>query len=248
MSDSPLPETPEERSRGIQRMFDEISPRYDLLNTVLSFGRDRSWRKRAVRKLNPPAGSRLLDLACGTGDFALAALRYCRGIGSVIGVDFAENMLALARRKYEQRGVEIPYEFRFGDARELPLEDESVDAITIAFGIRNVVDVPAALREMQRVLRPGGKAMVLEFSTPRGRVFGPLFHWYFRRVLPVVGGLISGKRSAYEYLPKSVGTFYTVDQFVDLMEQAGFSDVSADRYTFGIAVAYLGVKGGGSSE
>lgn len=243
MSESPRPESPEERSRNIQRMFDDISPRYDLLNTVLSFGRDRSWRKRAVRKLNPPEGARLLDLACGTGDFALAAMRYCKSIGSIVGVDFSENMLAIARKKYEQREIGIPYEFQFGDARDLPLEDESVDAITIAFGIRNVVDVPKALREMHRVLRPGGRAMILEFSTPQGRVFGPLFHWYFRNVLPLIGGLISGKRSAYEYLPKSVGTFYTTEQLVELMEQAGFRDVSADRYTFGIAVAYLGSKG-----
>jgi demethylmenaquinone methyltransferase / 2-methoxy-6-polyprenyl-1,4-benzoquinol methylase len=239
-----MSESPEERSRRIQHMFDEISPRYDLLNTVLSFGRDRSWRRRAVDALKPEAGDALLDIACGTGDVALTAWRRHRRIGSITGVDFSARMLDLARTKFTRRDVDVPWEFIQADARRLPLAHESVDLVTIAFGIRNVVDVPAALREMHRVLRPGGRVMILEFATPEGRFFGPLFRWYFHHVLPRVGGLVSGRRSAYTYLPKSVGKFHTVEELKQLLRDAGFVSVEATRYTFGVTVAYLGVKGG----
>jgi len=230
---------PQEKSQKIQRMFNDISYRYDLLNYLLSFGRDRSWRKRAVKLLSPAPGSTILDLACGTGDLSLTIARRFPQTGSIIGMDFSENMLSLARKKFEQKKVAVPWDFRFGDATDLPLEDATVDGVTIAFGIRNVVDVPKALSEFRRVLKPGGRLMILEFSPPQGKVFGPLFHFYFKRILPTVGGWISGKKEAYSYLPESVSAFYSVDQLCDLMEGAGLSMVKVKKYTFGVTVAYL---------
>jgi demethylmenaquinone methyltransferase/2-methoxy-6-polyprenyl-1,4-benzoquinol methylase len=232
----------EERSQKIQAMFNDISHRYDLLNFLLSAGRDRSWRRRAVKKLNPADGSILLDLACGTGDVGMTACRYFPKLGKLRGMDFSENMLTLARKKFDNSKITVPYSFSFADARDLPLEDETVDNITIAFGIRNVVDVPKALGEMQRVLSPGGKLMIIEFAPPRGKIFGPLFHWYFHNLMPLIGGIISGNRAAYDYLPKSVGKFYTIEELSELMGNAGFEMASVDKYTFGVTVAYLGQK------
>ena len=235
-------ETPEQRRENIRKMFDAISPRYDLLNYLLSFGRDRSWRRRAVRTLDIDSKDILLDLACGTGDVALTAHRKCDGPGEIIGVDFSEEMLKIAETKFAKQQITIPYSFVHADVTDLPLEDESVNCISIAFGIRNVVDVPKALSEMMRVLKSGGKLVILEFAPPRGRVFGPLFHWYFKKILPWIGGIISGKKSAYEYLPRSVGEFYTIERLINLMKNAGFEISKVDKYTFGVTVAYLGVK------
>lgn len=235
-------DSPSQRRADIKGMFDAISPRYDLLNSLLSFGRDRSWRKRAVRTMAPGGGAFLLDLACGTGDVALTAHRKTDSVARILGIDFSEPMLRIAEEKFARAGVSIPYSFINADATALPLKNESVDCITIAFGIRNVVEVPKALNEMYRVLRPGGKLMILEFAEPRGKIFGPLFRWYFRRILPLIGGLISGRKSAYQYLPSSVGEFYSPENLMQLMKIAGFDVLSADRYTFGIVIAYLGRK------
>jgi demethylmenaquinone methyltransferase/2-methoxy-6-polyprenyl-1,4-benzoquinol methylase len=235
-------EPPEQRAPAVKEMFDAISPRYDLLNFLLSFGRDRSWRTRAVRTLGLESGARLLDLACGTGDVALTAYRKTHGPGEIIGVDFSGPMLRRAEKKFHKAGVNIPYRFINADVTSLPLEDGTVDAATIAFGIRNVVDVPKALKETHRVLKPGGRLMILEFSSPKGKFFGPVFYWYFKRVLPLVGGLISGRKSAYQYLPESVGWFYTAEQLIGLMQTAGFRVLSAERYTFGVVIVYLGEK------
>jgi demethylmenaquinone methyltransferase/2-methoxy-6-polyprenyl-1,4-benzoquinol methylase len=195
-----------------------------------------------VKTLAPQEGDHLVDLACGTGDVALAALRAQPDLATVIGIDFSEEMLRLARRKFEREKVSIPYEFIATDVTDIPLEDSSAQCATIAFGIRNVVNVPQALREINRILVGGGRLMILEFSEPRGRLFGPLFEWYFHKVLPVIGGWVSGRKSAYSYLPESVQRFYTVEEITELMQEAGFDVRSVKRYTFGIAVAYLGVK------
>ena len=231
-----------ERAEKIQQMFNDISHRYDLLNFILSAGRDKSWRRRAVKTLNPADGSVLLDLACGTGDVGMTACLKFPDIGELKGMDFSENMLALARAKFAKSKVTVPYSFSFADARDLPLGDQTVDNVTIAFGIRNVVDVPKALSEICRVLIPSGKLMIIEFSPPRGKLFGPLFHWYFHKIMPAIGGLISGNRAAYDYLPKSVGKFYTIEELSALMEEAGFRMASVSKYTFGVTVAYLGEK------
>ena len=232
----------EEKRNAIKNMFNTISPRYDLLNYLLSFGRDQSWRKRAMRTLAPGPDDVFVDLACGTGDLALTAVRKTQGPGSIIGIDFSISMLKLAQEKYRRIKLDIPWQFVNGDATALPLADSSVNSVSIAFGIRNVVDVPKAIEEIKRVLKPGGRLMILEFSPPRGRIFGPLFHFYFRRILPTVGGWISGEKSAYEYLPQSVSEFYTPEKLSGLIEATGLTMVSMKKYTFGIVVAYLAEK------
>lgn len=244
----------EERRENVRRMFDRIAPRYDLLNTILSFGQDRRWRKRSVRKLGLPPGGVLLDVAAGTGDVALAAARACPRLKAAIALDFSHPMLQLARRKIKRIRSAVPILAASADATSLPLADEAVDAVTIAFGIRNVVDVPRALAEMARVLRPGGRLLILEFAEPGGRMFGPLFRWYFTRMLPRIGGLISGLREAYEYLPRSVGQFFKPQELKHLMRKAGFHPIGADKYSCGVVIAYycekslsdeMGVSNGG---
>jgi demethylmenaquinone methyltransferase/2-methoxy-6-polyprenyl-1,4-benzoquinol methylase len=232
----------ENKSQKIQGMFNAISHRYDLLNGLLSFGRDKSWRKRGVRMLELQPGSHLLDLACGTGDVALTAARIYPGLSQITGMDFSENMLTLARAKFADKQIAVTHEFRFGDATELPLDDSSVDAVTIAFGIRNVVDVPKALSEIHRVLTPSGKLMILEFAPPSGKVFGKLFHFYFNSILPRIGGWISGQPEAYKYLPKSVGEFYSVEKLSQLITDAQLNVTQVKKLTFGVCVAYLAQK------
>jgi len=195
----PQPEEQTSRSRRIRAMFGDISPRYDLLNLLLSFGQDRRWRKVAVRRLGLQPGATLVDVATGTGDVALAAVKLQPQLGMALALDFSEPMLRLAQRKIERAGHEKRIVAVAADALSLPLQDSSADAVTIAFGIRNIVDVPRALDEFRRVLRPGGRLVVMEFAEPRGRLFGPLFRWYFTKLLPRIGGLISGNRKAYEY-------------------------------------------------
>lgn len=236
-------QSPEESKRDeVRKMFDGIARRYDLLNTLLSFGQDRRWRRRAVRMLSIPRGGALLDVAAGTADVALDAIRAFPDLGLVLATDFSAPMLDLAKRKIEKAGLESRMFAAVADAEELPFPDESMDAVTIAFGIRNVVGVPTALSEFFRVLRPGGRLLVLEFAEPRGRVFGPLFRWYFTRILPLIGGIISGSRSAYEYLPRSVGEFFKPEELKRLMEDAGFSILRVRRFSFGVVLAYLGEK------
>jgi demethylmenaquinone methyltransferase/2-methoxy-6-polyprenyl-1,4-benzoquinol methylase len=226
-------------------MFGRIAPRYDLLNRMLSFGQDRRWRRLAVRLLDLRPGSVLLDAAAGTADVALTAAKFFPEAGKIIAVDFSEPMLRLGLRKIAKAGHKVPVVPVAADAALLPLPDACVDAVTIAFGIRNVVDVPAALSEFHRVLKPGGRLLILEFARPRGRFFGSLFRWYFTRVLPRVGGLISGSRAAYEYLPRSVDDFFEPDSLKMLMRGAGFSILGVESYSLGVVLAYLGAKADG---
>jgi demethylmenaquinone methyltransferase/2-methoxy-6-polyprenyl-1,4-benzoquinol methylase len=236
-----LAESPEDRRGRIREMFGRISSRYDLLNTLLSFGQDRRWRKKALRQLGLRAGDVLVDLAAGTGDVAIAATRLQPQLGAALALDFSEPMLRLAKYKFlkKKRTAIVPVA---ADAVALPLQDGCADAITIAFGIRNVVDVPAALAEMERILRPAGRLLILEFATPEGRLFGPLFRWYFTRVMPRLGGIVSGSRAAYEYLPQSVGEFHSPTEMGALLEQAGFINIRTRDFSFGVVVAYFGEK------
>jgi demethylmenaquinone methyltransferase/2-methoxy-6-polyprenyl-1,4-benzoquinol methylase len=212
-------------------LFDRIATTYDTVNRILSFGIDGLWRRRVVHRL--PQGN-VLDLACGTGELALAIARK-EGI-RVTGLDLSEGMLEVARRRTEGQSITLIH----GDAQQLPLPDGSFDATTIAFGIRNVPDVPAALAEMHRVLRPGGRTFILEFSLPANRVVRALHCFYLRHVLPRVGGWVSGDREAYRYLNITIEAFPYGEDFLDLVREAGFSDCTATPLTMGIATLYEG--------
>ena len=222
----------------VTAMFDRIAPRYDRANSVLSFGVHGRWRRKAARAAKVPSGGRALDLATGTGDLAFLLEKAAGPEGEVIGSDVSEGMLAEARRKAAERGSRARFER--DDAMHLPYISRTFDAVTIAFGIRNVDDPERALREMARVLRPGARAVVLEFGTPQGALRAP-YRWYSRFVMPRVGGAITGDREAYEYLPRTAATFPFGEAFAAMMRDAGFKDVKAEPLTGGIAWLYVGV-------
>jgi demethylmenaquinone methyltransferase/2-methoxy-6-polyprenyl-1,4-benzoquinol methylase len=220
-------------------MFARIAGRYDLLNHLLSGNVDKRWRRLVARTLQPElSGARVLDVACGTGDLSLVLAS--AGAGAVVGLDFCRPMLEVARRKSAEDGRAIP--FVEGDAMRLPFEDESFDVVTIAFGLRNLSGVAEGLGELLRVLRPGGRAAVLEFSTPVVPGFRALFGFYFTRVLPFIGGVVSGERGAYEYLPDSVSRFPDQKRLAELMSGAGFEEVSYRNLTGGIAALHTGAR------
>jgi demethylmenaquinone methyltransferase/2-methoxy-6-polyprenyl-1,4-benzoquinol methylase len=222
----------------IAGMFDAIAPRYDLLNRLLSAGIDRRWRARAIRSLELTGRETVLDICTGTADVALEAVKQPAGARHVIGVDYAAAMLALGRSKVEAARATRRIALVRADAMRLPARDTSVDAVTVAFGIRNVERPEAACRELARVLRPGGRLAILEFAMPRVPALRTVYAWYFTRILPLVGRLVSGHRAAYSYLPASVGAFLPPQEFARLLERAGFRAVRAMPLTFGIVYLY----------
>ena len=226
----------------VWHMFDRIAHRYDLLNRLLSGGTDVAWRKAMARHL--PAGDNLqvLDLATGTADVLLFLEQQSSRLGTSVGSDMSAGMLHLGNEKLRKRGLDQRFRLVRSDATDLVFQDQTFDVVTISFGIRNVLSVEGALREMHRVLRPGGRAMVLEFSLPANRPFRALYLWYFRNILPLLGGLISGDRYAYRYLNQTVETFPYGEAFCQLMRDAGFENVRGLPFTFGIATLYLGDK------
>jgi demethylmenaquinone methyltransferase/2-methoxy-6-polyprenyl-1,4-benzoquinol methylase len=224
----------------IAGMFDQIAERYDLLNTVLSGGMDRYWRWRAIRSLRLTGRERLLDVCTGTADVALAAARRVAGARRVVGVDFAGAMLAHGRRKVADGALDARVQLVRGDAMHLPAASRSVDAVTVAFGIRNVQDPDAACREMLRVLAPGGRLAILEFGLPVVPAVRPLYLWYFNHVLPRIGRAVSRHTGAYSYLPQSVGAFPWGEAFAEKLRAAGFSQVDAKPLTLGIVYLYSG--------
>ena len=234
----PTPGAPERAA--VRSMFDRIAPRYDLLNRLLSAGTDVRWRRRAVDlvELEPPL--RVLDLCTGTADLLIEAVgRDPRNSG--LGVDLAQGMLARGVHKLAQRGLSRRAWLVGGDGERLPVREAGYDAALVGFGIRNVSDPLVALREVHRALRPGGRFVVLEFSMPEG-LLGRLYRTYFTAVLPRIGGLVSGDRSAYSYLPASVASFPKPKAFAALMEQAGFGAVRFEPLTLGIAYLHRGEK------
>ncbi|MGQ0733044.1 MAG: bifunctional demethylmenaquinone methyltransferase/2-methoxy-6-polyprenyl-1,4-benzoquinol methylase UbiE [Acidobacteriota bacterium] len=229
--------------RRIAAMFDAIAPRYDLLNRLLSGGLDRYWRRRAIRALTLTGAESLLDVCTGTGDVALAAVRGSRGAKDVVGVDFAAEMLVRARDK--AGAVRGPARVRFvrADATALPLRAAVVDRVSVAFGIRNVADPMAACAEMRRVLRPGGRLVILEFGLPVWTGVRGLYLWYFRHVLPRIGRLVSRHDAAYSYLPASVGAFPWGEEFAELLRTAGFGAVTTRPLSFGVVYLYVAEPG-----
>jgi demethylmenaquinone methyltransferase/2-methoxy-6-polyprenyl-1,4-benzoquinol methylase len=226
-------------SAEVQRMFASIAPRYDATNQVLSLGVHGRWRRAAVRLSQAAPGQRALDCATGTGDLALAVKRAVGPSGAVLGTDFCAEMLERAPAKAARAGLDVRFEV--ADAMALPYTAASFDLATIAFGIRNVDDPVRCLAELGRVVKPGGRVVVLEFGQPRGP-FGALFRAYSRHVMPAVGGLLTGNRAAYEYLPRTAAAFPAGEQFLALMDQAGcFRERAAHPLTFGTAFVYVGV-------
>jgi len=229
-----------DKADRVRRMFSAIAPCYDLNNRLHSFGLDQRWRRRVVRLCEVHASDRVLDVACGTGDLTLAFA--AAGLAAVTGLDFAPPMLDIAREKARRRaGGRVAVEFIQGDAMDLPLPDATIDIVSVAFGIRNVADPLRALKEFRRVLRPGGRVAVLEFSEPANPILRSLNRLYTRGIMPLTASLVARDRSgAYRYLPRSVATFPDRQAFCDLLAQAGFSSVRQHALTFGTCVIYLG--------
>jgi demethylmenaquinone methyltransferase/2-methoxy-6-polyprenyl-1,4-benzoquinol methylase len=238
MADQSVSKAPER----IAGMFDAIAPRYDFLNHLLSGGIDRTWRTRAIRSLALTGRERVLDLCTGTGDLAMAALRGTPGAASVVGVDFAGAMLRVADDKLRRVGERQRITLVRGDATKIPLATSSVDAITIAFGIRNVEDVPAACAEMHRVLKPRGRLAILEFAVPTLPGWRSLYGWYVKHVLPRIGSAVSRHDGAYHYLPASIDAFATPDELVKILRQAGFAPVAAVPLTLGSVCLYTAAR------
>ena len=260
------PHTVADKRGRVQRMFAAIAPSYDLNNRLHSLWMDQHWRRKTVKLAAVTPGDSIVDVACGTGDLTLKfAKGLCDAANSgqgarypvlpprdrVLGIDFTYEMLPLARAKAARKSVRGVRQFNFGDitqfccgdATALPLPDGSADIVSIAFGIRNVADPAAAIREFFRILRPGGRLLILEFSLPTNAVLRAFYNFYFRKILPRTATFISGdKTGAYKYLPESVNTFIGREQMVQMMRDAGFAEVEQHAMTFGVCVCYRGVR------
>lgn len=239
MSNHPPIGEVEGKAEAIEEMFDRVAPRYDLLNRVLSLGIDRYWRTRAVRLLADEQPARVLDVATGTADLAIQAERLLHP-REIVGIDLSAEMLQYGRRKLDRIGLSPRISLVQGDAEDLPFPDDTFDAALVAFGVRNFEDLGAGLRGIQRVLRPGGRLVVLEFSRPRRFPIKQLYAWYSRHVLPRIGGALSPEQSAYEYLPSSVAAFPDGSDFLNRMGDSGYTDLLWEPLTFGIASLYRG--------
>ncbi|MGH9741882.1 MAG: bifunctional demethylmenaquinone methyltransferase/2-methoxy-6-polyprenyl-1,4-benzoquinol methylase UbiE [Candidatus Acidiferrum sp.] len=244
-------ETEVDASRKVREMFAKIAPRYDFLNHFLSFETDRLWRKRTARILRPilqRPDAVVLDLCCGTGDLSLSLAK--EGIARIIGADFAHPMLVRAKEKSaaqsdnSSNGASRAIPFLEADALRLPFADASFDLVTTAFGFRNLANYEAGLREIHRVLKPGGTIAILEFTEPPPGLLGALYRWYFCEVLSRLGGLISGNYAAYTYLPKSVSRFFLPPELASLMKEVGYVSVEFRLWTFGTVALHTAVKQG----
>ena len=230
------------KRENVYQMFDRIANRYDLLNRLLSFRQDVVWRKKVASLLPKKENISVLDLATGTGDLLLSMNDYSQNLKYGVGLDMAGEMLKYAVIKTDDKKLSEKLSFVRGDAVNIPFAESTFDAVTIAFGIRNVVDVDKSLSEMYRILSKNGKALILEFSLPKNRLIKAGYLFYFRHILPRVGGIISGDSYAYRYLNQTVETFPYGKEFCHLMEKAGFSNVQEHRLTFGIATIYEGER------
>lgn len=246
MTVASTPDLPHGEPRLVAAMFGRIAPRYDLLNRLLSLGLDGRWRRFAAGQARLRSGDAALDVASGTGDLALELAKRVGRDGRVVGLDLTREMLVLGHAKSRSRN-ERRVDHHEGDAMRLPYRDAAFRAATMAFGGRNVPDLAGAFREMARVLAPGGRVVFLELNRPRVWGFRRLFDWYFHTFSPLVGGLISGDRAAYEYLPRSVDNFEAVEDIAAAMAAAGLVDVTVHPLMFGVAVVHAGTKPGGGA-
>ena len=237
----PLPSfkhTGKGKKEFVQKMFDDISPRYDFLNHFLSLGTDIYWRKKFIQTLNIKDGQTVLDVACGTGDIGFEILKKYNI--ELINLDLSENMLNIAEKKAKDKQFEN-IQFIQGDAEMIPLENDSVDCLTIAYGFRNIAHYEIALEEFYRVIKPGGTLGILEFSIPKSKIFGSLFTFYFHHILPRIGSLFA-RSDAYRYLPESVDFFPSRDDICRKITNAGFQRSTFIDLTFGISTIFLGQK------
>ena len=230
----------DDRKQYVTRMFDGIAEKYDFLNHVLSFGIDILWRKKATKRIHFKPNHHHLDLATGTGDFAFEIASY--DPEKIVGLDISKEMIKIANHKKESKNDKTKFEFLIGDAENLPFEDQSFHSVSIGFGIRNFGDKHKALKEIHRILKENGQLIILEFAKNRTPIIGSLFNFYFKNILPKIGAFFSKDKEAYRYLPDSVETFPTQDEFKDLIKSAGFSTVRYKNYSFGISTLFYAEK------
>ncbi len=237
----PYHTTDSSKKEQVAQMFDNISPRYDLLNRILSLGIDVYWRKKAVSKLKKGQDQEILDIATGTADFAISIYENLKP-KRIVGVDISEGMLAIGREKIRKQHYNEYISLQTGDSENLPFESETFGAVTAAFGVRNFENLEKGLSEMYRVLKKGSKIVILEFSQPESFPFKQLYFFYFQYILPFLGKLVSKDNRAYTYLPESVKAFPYGKDFVQILEKTGFKNLQCETLTFGIASIYVGEK------
>lgn len=230
------------KKEEVEKMFDNIAHSYDFLNHFFSLGIDILWRKKAIRILKKENPKLVLDVATGTADFAMEAVRMNLGADKIVGVDISEGMLDVGRKKIKEKGWDSIIELRKGDSEHLPFEDNYFDGFTVAFGVRNFENLEKGMGEMRRVLKPGALGIVLEFSKPSSFPLKQIFNLYFKRIMPGVGKLVSKDKRAYEYLPESVQAFPDGEAFLDVMKKVGYQETRSIKLTGGIATIYLGRK------
>jgi demethylmenaquinone methyltransferase/2-methoxy-6-polyprenyl-1,4-benzoquinol methylase len=230
------------RKEKVQEMFDHIAPTYDKLNHIMSLNVDKGWRRHALREIVDGTPQRILDVACGTGDSTIAIAKAAAEGSKVIGADISEGMMALVKGKAEKAGAGDRIELQVADGEALPYGDGTFDRVACAFGIRNFEHKEKGLQEFLRVLKPGGKAVILELSVPQNRVVRWCYDLYFTRLLPRIGGALSGDKAAYRYLPASVHRFPPPKDFCRMMEAAGFRTVRCRTFTFGLCRMFTGVR------
>jgi demethylmenaquinone methyltransferase/2-methoxy-6-polyprenyl-1,4-benzoquinol methylase len=240
MQVTPYKDSSEKKKQQVEQMFDNIAPKYDFLNHFLSLGIDKLWRKKAIRILSGYKTDLLLDVASGTGDFAIAAAKLKPS--KIIGFDISEQMLNVGRGKVQRLGLDQVIEFQKGDSEAMPFDDGHFDAITVAFGVRNFENLENGLKEFVRVLKNDGVAVILEFSKPKYFPMKQLYLFYFFGILPLIGRLVSKDSSAYSYLPESVMAFPDDQKFLTILRNVGFSKATQKRLSFGIATIYIAQK------
>ncbi len=228
------------KKKQVALMFDNISPRYDLLNHMLSFGIDRVWRRKAINLLKSHHPKQILDIATGTGDFAIQALKL--NPESIKGIDISEGMIKQGQQKIINRNLDNKIELMLGDSENLAFEDNKFSAVIVAFGVRNFENLDKGLSEMYRVLNKNGKVVILEFSKPSKFPFKQVYNLYFKYILPIIGKMVSRDHSAYTYLPESVQVFPEGDDFLTILSNVGFKEVRCIPLTFGISSIYIGTK------
>lgn len=236
----PYKEKETSKKEQVAEMFDNISPKYDFLNHFLSFGIDIRWRKKAVKLLKTYQPKMILDVATGTGDFAIEALK--ANPEKIIGVDISKGMLEIGKEKIVKKGLEEKIELHLGDSEKLPFQDNLFDAVIVSFGVRNFENLEKGIGDIYRVLKPNGVVIILEFSKPRKFPFKQTYNFYFKYILPLLGRMVSKDKSAYTYLPESVQTFPDGDNFIQVLNKIGFKETKCRTLTFGVSSIYSGQK------